>query len=223
MAALLVQGRTTGVERRAACVRTGPRAGAGARDAFEGKGPQRRPQRRLDRRLEAVAEAVGGGYCRLHMPLKPALGVRETVAGHRLGAPEGGGGGYLPPFQCIPDWGMQTHGPTLMPPPRVTSRPVHGAPGGLKSPPRRHSTASGPPPVCRWCWSVFLSPERSVSRRGTETPSPPRTIQSPALPPHPPTQGGAGTTLSMAVQPRFSLRARNDCMVHLQTSVAGSF
>ena len=38
----------------------------------------------LDRRLEEVAEAVGGGYCRLQMPWKLALGVRETVAGHRL-------------------------------------------------------------------------------------------------------------------------------------------
>ena len=47
-------------------------------DALEGKGPQRRPQRRLGRRLEEVAEAVGGGYCRLQMPLKLALGVRET-------------------------------------------------------------------------------------------------------------------------------------------------
>jgi len=33
-------------------------------------------------------------HCRLQMPLKLALGVRETVTGHRLGALEGG---YLPP------------------------------------------------------------------------------------------------------------------------------
>ena len=44
--------------------------------------------------MEEVAKAVGGGYCRLQMPLRLALGVRETVAGHRLGALEGGGG-YL--------------------------------------------------------------------------------------------------------------------------------
>ena len=66
-----------------------PRGGGGGRDASEGKGPQRRPQRRLDRRLEEVAEAVGGGYCRLQMPLKLALAVRGTVAGHWLGALEG--------------------------------------------------------------------------------------------------------------------------------------
>ena len=60
--------------------------GGGEGDAFEWKGPRRRPQRRLGRRLEGVAKAVGGGYCRLQMPLKLALGVRGTVAGHRLGA-----------------------------------------------------------------------------------------------------------------------------------------
>ena len=65
--------------------------------ALEGKGPERRPQRRLGRRLEEVAEAVGGGYCRLQMPSKPALAVRGTVAGHRLGALEGGGLPMPPP------------------------------------------------------------------------------------------------------------------------------
>ena len=48
------------------------------RDALEGKGPQRWPQGRLGRRLEEVAKAVGGDYCRLQMPLRLALGVRET-------------------------------------------------------------------------------------------------------------------------------------------------
>ena len=61
----------------------------GGRDAFEGKGPQRGPQRLSDSRLEEVAKAVGGGYCRLQMPLKLALAVKETVAGHRLGALKG--------------------------------------------------------------------------------------------------------------------------------------
>ena len=42
-------------------------------------------------RQEEVAKAVGGGYCRLQMPLRLALGVRETMAGRRLGALEGGG------------------------------------------------------------------------------------------------------------------------------------
>ena len=54
----------------------------------------------LDRRSEEVAKAVGGGYCRLQMPLKPALAVRGTVAENRLGTLDGG----LPPpppFQFI--------------------------------------------------------------------------------------------------------------------------
>ena len=38
---------------------------------------------------------MGGGYCRLQMPLKLALAVRGTVAGRRLGALERGVGGYL--------------------------------------------------------------------------------------------------------------------------------
>ena len=59
---------------------------------------------------EAATQAVGGGcqsgwggYCRLQMPSRLALGVGETVAGHRLGAlKEGGVGVPPPPFQCIP-------------------------------------------------------------------------------------------------------------------------
>ena len=70
------------------------------REALEGKGPERRPRKRLDRRLEEVAKAVGGGDCRLQMPLKPALGVRGTVAR----PPGGGWGGYPPPLPVHP-WG----------------------------------------------------------------------------------------------------------------------
>ena len=60
------------------------------------------PQKRLDRRLEEVAKAVGGGYCRLQMPLRPALGVRGTVAGHWLGPLDGAGGTSVPmhPWRC---------------------------------------------------------------------------------------------------------------------------
>ena len=75
----------------------GPRStpGPGGGGGSEGKGPGRRPQERLGRRLEEVAKAVGGGFCRLQMPLRLALGVRGTVAGHRLGD-LGGGGSPLP-------------------------------------------------------------------------------------------------------------------------------
>ena len=72
------------------------------RDALEGKAPQRRPQERLDRRLEEVVKAVGGGYCQLQMPLRLALGVRGTVAGHRLGALNGGRGASPPPSNAPP-------------------------------------------------------------------------------------------------------------------------
>ena len=77
----------------------------------------------MDRRFEDVAKAVGGGYCRLPMPMKLALAARETVTGHRLGGLEGGGG-YLPPFQCIP-----------APPPRpglVGWGPTGGGGGAVK-------------------------------------------------------------------------------------------
>ena len=76
----------------------------GPMDASEWTAPPRPPRRRPDRRLEEVAKAVGGGYRRLQTPLKLALSVRGTVAGHRLGARERGGGGTPPPppaFQCI--------------------------------------------------------------------------------------------------------------------------
>ena len=45
---------------------------------------------------------VGGGYCRLQMPLKPALTVRGTVAGHRLGAL---GATSPPPLSNASLWG----------------------------------------------------------------------------------------------------------------------
>ena len=91
------------------------RGGGGA--ALEAKGPQRWPQRRLGRRLEEVAKAVGGGYCRLQMPLRLALGVRGTAAGHRLGALEGGGGGSPLPMHPSGGGGVPRGTP---PPPQET-------------------------------------------------------------------------------------------------------
>ena len=49
--------------------------GACVPSAAGGSRGQRRPQRQLGRRLEEVAKAVGGGYCRLQIPLKLALGA----------------------------------------------------------------------------------------------------------------------------------------------------
>ena len=54
----------------------------------------------LPKRLVADTKSVGGSYCQLQML---ALGVRETVAGYRLGALKGGGASphsnaSLPPY-----------------------------------------------------------------------------------------------------------------------------
>ena len=94
----------------------------------------------LDRRLKEVAKAVGGGYCRLQMPLKSALAVRDTVAGRWLGALERGGGGFPmhppPPLHCLLDPAF----PFAPPPPPLRSRPKfeppqrEGAGRGLLSP-----------------------------------------------------------------------------------------
>ena len=107
----------------------------GARDALEGKGPQRRPQKPLDRRLEEVAKAVGGGYCRLQMPLRLALGIRGTVAGHRLGALEEGGG-YLPPSNASLTGAPGAAPPRLTSPPQPRVYSDHAA-SGSSSPRRR--------------------------------------------------------------------------------------
>ena len=66
-----------------------------------------------------VAKAVGGGRCRLRVPLKLAVAIRETVAGHRLGTLEGWG--VTPPFQSIPGQPSTTasttdHSQTLLKP-----------------------------------------------------------------------------------------------------------
>ena len=110
----------------------------GGGGALERKGRQRRPQRRLGRRLEEVAEAVGGGYCRLQMPLKPALAVRGTVAGHRLGAVEGGG--FLPPL---------VQGDT--PPPPVVASCFNTSPGEMLL---RRSFRGIPPPRVPHCTRI---------------------------------------------------------------------
>ena len=89
------------------------------RDALERKRPRGRPQKRLDWRLEEVAKAVWGDYCQLQLPLNLALAVRETVAGHRLGA-LGGVEGVTPPpplpthpYPCPPSCGSKLCGNNL--------------------------------------------------------------------------------------------------------------
>ena len=75
------------------------------RDALEGKGPQRQPQKPLDRPPKEVAKAVGGGYCRLQMPLTPALLSGRQWLGIGWAPCTRRGAGYLPAFQCIPGCG----------------------------------------------------------------------------------------------------------------------
>ena len=98
------------------------------RDALEGKGPQRRSRRRLPKRL-------GGGYCRLRMPLRLALGVRGT--GGIGWAPWRGG--VPPPLQCIPaPTPPPTHThltePTPMLPPHNVSKPSAQQTAQLEAP-----------------------------------------------------------------------------------------
>ena len=75
------------------CVSCGPEGQRTASEATPGA---------VGQAVEGVAKAVGGGYCRLQMPWRPALGVRGTVAGHRLGALEGGG--RVPPSNASLLW-----------------------------------------------------------------------------------------------------------------------
>ena len=70
---------------------------ASADDVRPGRGQgERQACVRREGASEAAA-AAGGGYCRLLPPFKRAFAVRETVAGHTLGAMEGGGLGITHP------------------------------------------------------------------------------------------------------------------------------
>ena len=71
--------------------------GGGPLSRCEGGGECIRSEGTSEAAPEAVRQAVGGGYGRLQVPLRLAVAVRETVAGHRLGALKGGGG---PPPRC---------------------------------------------------------------------------------------------------------------------------
>ena len=147
----------------------------GGGDALAGKRPQRRPRKRAGRRLQAVAKAVGGGYCRLHMPLRLALGVRGTVAGRRLGALRGGGG-FPPAFQCIPLRGGGGRANLLLPPQPlgvgatggVTLSASGGAGrlgcGAVLSSPRRRCGARDPKSAC-WI-HCYLSAVLGVNNTG---------------------------------------------------------
>ena len=100
-----------------------------------------------------MGQVVGGvcqsGWGRLlsvtnaQMPLKLALGLRGTVAGHRLGALEGGG--YLPQFQCTPSWGAGMYWKRK----DLRGRPRSGKTGGWRMLPKRFVT---PRRAGEWTW-----------------------------------------------------------------------
>ena len=93
--------------------------GGPGRDALEGQGSQRRLQKRSDRRLEEVAKAVGGGYCRLQMPLKLALAIGGQWLGIGWAPSRRRGGGVtsspsnalLGPGLVVYGWGGGNTGP----------------------------------------------------------------------------------------------------------------
>ena len=88
--------------------RWGPGVWAHTQGCIRGEGTPEGPQRRLDRRLGEVAKAVGGRYCRLQMPLNLALGVTETVAGHKRAPWRGAGVTCPPPLPMHPWSGVGT-------------------------------------------------------------------------------------------------------------------
>ena len=100
------------------------------------------------------------------MPLKPVLGVRGAVAGHRLGALEGGGG-LPPPLQCVPARGstsghMNSHRAREVAA-AARSRVLEGR-TGRREEGVRHGILSPPPPI-----SITPSPaDLLVCRRGHE-------------------------------------------------------
>ena len=131
-------------------------------DAPEGKGPQRRPQRRLGRRLEEVAKAVGGGYCRLQMPLRLALGVRgryltpaPPVAEGRVPPARPRAGGW---DHRVSGGSYPAHGGAAAPEP--TRGEGGGSPGpgggGGKGHPRRGSLSNTPQPHKPLPWAAAV-------------------------------------------------------------------
>ena len=179
-------------------------------------------QRRLDRRLEEVAKAVGGGYCRLQMPLRLAPAVRGTGAGHRPGALEGGGVAS-PPFDAS------------LPPPPLSRRTVHvliaSASIALRSAVqqgRRPYTRPGPShatpsPVCcvgglrcrrgsprcaaggvrlRYTHSGGAIPSMSSEQRQSAAPPPPEPAFSIDCAPTPAVHPSAGPGISPPLGPR---------------------
>ena len=91
--------------------------------------------------MEAVVKSVGGGYCRLQMPLSLALAIRGTVAGHRLSALEGEGDNPPPP-------------PSDASPPPPNPTPAPSLPPSLPPPPQTPPKMWGMWDSCAACTHV---------------------------------------------------------------------
>ena len=107
------------------------RRGGGGGGKLEGKAPRWQPQKQLDRRLEEFAKAVGGGCCRLQMPLTPPLGItwRPLASGGQwLGigwAPWMGGRGTSPPSNASLGGGGGVRGGQSITDCKCEDEPVH--------------------------------------------------------------------------------------------------
>ena len=118
-----------------------------------------------------------GGYFRLQLPLRLALGVRETVAGQRLGALEGAGGGagvVPPPLSMHPGQGGGSC--QQAPPPAEQPRALPLPLGAEPRPPSRPRLAP-------------LAVEAGVYRNACLPPPPPHRPRPPPPPdpdPRPP-------------------------------------
>ena len=122
------------------------------------------------------------------MPLKPALGVRETVAGHRLGAVEGAGG-YPPPFQCIPALPPLLSLTPYPPPPPLPPRPCPPPPPSPAASPLSKPLSPLPKAYDNWqrfwmCGGVSVTRWCCGPTRRPTTPA--RPARGTAPPPQPP-------------------------------------
>ena len=74
--------------------------GGGGQGGFRRDGTSEAAPEAVRSAVGGGSKAVRGGFCQLQMPVKLAVAVRETVAGHRLGALERGG--VPPPLSMHP-------------------------------------------------------------------------------------------------------------------------
>ena len=128
-----------------------------------------------------MAKAVGGGYRRLQMPLRLALGVRGTVAGHRLGALKGGG---VNPRDALERGGVPPH-PSRAPSLRPATVPLTALPASMAfaTDSNRPQPLRQPPPTACLTASGATCEVPSLLMHPWVTPPPPERF--PAFPESP--------------------------------------